>query len=548
MKLRYLYFLSLIIPAIFIFRPLFLPGSLAWGDAPYFYQEGLIELFLEPSAWTSRGNNFGGVNQFLWLSPLMLFYGALNKFIGLGNDLIIRLLFYFPSLILATVTPILFVKYLKLPTRVQFFASLFYVFNTYYLLLIDGGVVGVALAYGLFPLTLLYLKKFIDEPNKKTFFASLFVLFAHTVVDPRIVIIAIVTLLIWIVVESIVERKIVLLKRLHLLLLLGLANIALGAYWIIPLFKIERDGLSVGISGVGVPSFLNSLLIFLPHWPNNIFGEISKPPFYFIGVAILIVFGLLYKGKTKLPIVLAVCYTLLVFVAKGGTEPFGQWYSWLINNLALGFAMRDSTKFFIPLTLFGGILIGLAAEKFKGKWTTLIIYIYLLFLVFPAVVGNLNFVLSNRTHSTDLDKIYKNLKKESGFFRTAWFPEQHPLAFQAEEMPALNAKDLVNYRPFTTMNTGSFDKFNFLHNPDFIDWFQALGIRHLIFSGNQRVVGLSNEEQVLWDDLLERTATTSGLIEEDWDTQTPIYSVVETRPQMYAIEHQENKSPLNLTK
>ncbi|MFA5770881.1 MAG: hypothetical protein WC894_05310, partial [Patescibacteria group bacterium] len=147
--LRVLLILGVLIPVVLVFRSFWGSSHLVFGDAPYFSFEGLRDLFNEPSAWTERGNALGGSNLVLWLSPLMFIYGALGKLFS--NDIIIRILFYFPALLLALAGPYFLSRKLNLNKVAGYFASLFYVFNTYFLLLVDGGQVGIAVAYGLAP-------------------------------------------------------------------------------------------------------------------------------------------------------------------------------------------------------------------------------------------------------------------------------------------------------------------------------------------------------------------------------------------------------------
>ncbi len=527
--------LLLLLPVIFIFKALFLSGPGVWGDAPYFYSQGLKELVSEPYSWTNRGNNFGGVNQFLWLAPIMFVYGLLSHFFGLGNDLIIRILFYFPSIILAILAPILLTRYLKFSKTVQYFSALIFSLNTYFLLLIDGGQVGVSLAYGLFPLTLLFLRKLIDKPNFKGFFFSLLFLLLIFMADPRIGLVAVLTFVFWMIIEAIVFKKKAVVVNLKLLVLLAMVLVGLSAYWLVPLFKIGEQSLNLGVSGLEFISLLNPLLLFQPHWPLNEFGRVFSPPFYFIVLPFLIFASLLFK-KNRKPLVLAICFLLIAFLVKGTAPPLGNGYAWLIENVPFGFAFRDSSKFFTPLILFASILIGMTLEKFKSKFFSLLVYVYLLFLLYPALLGDLNGVLAIRSLPKDFKIIQEQMARDEGFFRTAWFPEKHPFSFQTSEKPALDAKNLVGEWPFAVMNTGSFDRFNFMHNREFLEWFDLLGIKYLVFSGDPRTVQLAEEEEKLWHDLLGRVATTSGLVKVDWEIDSPVYGLAETRPRIFGVD------------
>src|SRR5688572_9838953 len=91
-------FLFVATPVIIDFKNIFFSGPLAGGDALFFYKEGLMELITEPLSWSGREVNFGGVNSLLWLSPLTALYGLLGAMLNLGNDLAVRIVFYFPAI------------------------------------------------------------------------------------------------------------------------------------------------------------------------------------------------------------------------------------------------------------------------------------------------------------------------------------------------------------------------------------------------------------------------------------------------------------------
>ena len=147
----------IVICIVIVFHNLFLAGSAVFGDAPYFYSQGLKELVGLPNLWTTRGISFGGINLFIFIYPVMVIYGALGTFLNLSNDLIIRLVFYYPAFIFGGLGVYYLCKQLKLSKTVTFFATFVYLINTYFILLVDGGQVGVMLACGLFPFVLNFL-------------------------------------------------------------------------------------------------------------------------------------------------------------------------------------------------------------------------------------------------------------------------------------------------------------------------------------------------------------------------------------------------------
>jgi hypothetical protein len=528
---KLLSWLLILLPVLWVFRQIFFGKLLTWGDAPFFYPEGLKELFSEPLTWAYHGENFGGVNQLLWLSPMMFLMGILHRFLNLSSDSLIRILFYFPSIILAAAGPYFLTRYLKLSGITRFFSVLVYLLNTYYLLLIDGGQVGVALAYGLFPLIILFGKKLIDKTGLNSFFIFLLVSSILTAVDPRVYVVAFMVLLIWQALEN--------WRKLPILILAGVTLIPLNFYWILPAIKMNDQGFGLNVAGLQLSSLLNSLLLYAPHWPGNVFGKVIQPAFYFVFVPVLIFGNLLFRQKTKISLIFALCFLIFAFFSKGSTPPLGGWYEFLVGKLPFGFAFRDSTKFFIPLILFGGILIGETINslqsKFKSKIFLVPAYIFLLFLIYPALSGKLNFNLSNRMAGGDFRIIYEKLKEEDSFFRTVWFPEKHPLAFETLDKPALSARDLVTERPFASVNASE-DVFNFLNTPKYVDWLKVLGIKYLILSGDPRIISFTQDDLKNWKTVSDLIEKTPGLKKVEWGTNLSVYEVSETLPKFFTVE------------
>jgi hypothetical protein len=199
-----------------------------------------------------------------------------------------------------------------------------------------------------------------------------------------------------------------------------------------------------------------------------------------------------------------------------------------------GFAFRDSSKFFIPLILFGGILIGETAKRLQSKVFSVLIYLYLLLLISPAILGKLNFNLSNRKAAGDYQLIYENLKNDKTFFRTLWFPEVPPLVFATEKTPAISARDLVRGVPFAAINASE-DVFNFLNNPEYVDWLRVLGIKYIFLSGDQRNLHSSESEIKDWKTISSLIGETPGLKKLNWDLNFSAYEIPDSLPRFYSV-------------
>jgi hypothetical protein len=523
------FILGLAVPALFVFRNLFVDGSLAWGDAPYFYSEGFSELIDKPYAWTARDNNFGGPNRFLFMYPLMFLFGIFSSFTNITGDLIVSIYFYLPAVVLSFISPSLFTKNLGFSRKARFFTSLLYGLNTYFLLLIDGGQVGTLLAYSVFPLSLLCVKKYFDKPRINNYVLATMSLSLVAVGDPRIALISILVQVLWVTFEGLLAKNAFKLVKIITGFLL------ISSFWLIPLLLIPGDQLSTDISKLNLYSLLNSFFLFQPHWSGNIFGQVTPPSPLFALMPLLIFAGFLFKQKKKY-LIFASLFVFFAFLSKGATPPFGFIYDFTVNNIPFGFVFRDSSKFFIPLVLFAGMLIGMTVEKFKKKWFAILVYLYLLFTMSPALLGKLNFVLSKRVYSQDFSRVYQKLKKETLFARTLWFPERHPLAFQTHSLPALDARGLADERPFASMTVGSYDRFNFLHNNQFLEWSNILGIKYLVLSGDYRKVKPNDDDIKDWEALEKVVSGNRSLIKEDVGEDISFYSLPEVKPNIFSVD------------
>ena len=527
-KLRKLLFFGLlVIPALLVFKGILLPETLVSGDAPYLFTQGLKDLQGIPQTWNEWGNALGGVNGALWLYPINFLYGLIGMAASLGNDLSMRLIFFVPAILSAFISCILFARYLRLSNLATLFVSLLYVLNTYFLLLLDGGQVGVALAYGIFPLTLLFIKKLLDKPSTNTFFVALLFFNVHLHTDVRIAAVSMLTALVWKLFEK--PKP----KSFLIILLLIALTIPLNAYWLYPLTSLGSANLSGGVAGLQLTSLLNSLTLFQPHWPGNEFGVVSPVPWFFLLLPMIWIVGqVLSPNKKTLPLVL----TLLTFgfLAKGTTPPLGFLYEGFLGKVPFASLFRDSTKFFPPLILITGILIGETAECFSKNKNKLVskivpvgIYVYLLFLIFPAFTGGLSGALSSKPLEKDYQIVADNVSSQSAEFRTAWFESQPPFAYFSNRQPALDGRYLVNKKPIASINVGSFDSFNFLNSPLSDEWLELFNIKYLMLKPDEK---LKKDE---WGTLVNSVEQNKEIKKADWGTSLGVYELTNTKPRVF---------------
>ncbi len=510
----------IIIPYLLVFKAFFLPGPLTFGDAPYFFPENLSSLLQKPLAWDFRNDNFGGPQfQVLWLYLPTFLMAVLGK-LGVTADIAIRLIFYFPATILAAVGSWLFIKKFVENRLAATLGSLLYTFNTYFLLLIDGGQIGLALSYGLFPLTLYFF-------NKGKILLSVLTFFFLTNSDLRVAMLALLT-------YFLLEFNNLSKNIIYVLLL----TILLDAFWIIPFIFNGFNGGTVAQLENDLPAsfitILHGLTIFNPHFPQNEFGKINAIPWYFIFLPFLLFGSLLFK-KRKENLLFYILFLSFVLLISAPFGPMGRVFEFLINYFPLAYAFRDSTKFFIPATLIAGILLAKTMTGFHSRLLAILVYLYLLVLIWPALLGNLSGSLSGRQFDRDYQKIYQNLQKDESFFRSVWFPERSPFGFSGLAKEGLSASELYKEIPFALNISGTYDLFNFLHDDNLTSWFEVLGIKYAFFPESPRQKDFS-EKDIENRKLFLEFIDSLGFKKLDWGLHFPVYQVSTPRDKIYGQE------------
>lgn len=533
--------LVFLIPYLLVYRVFFTPAPLVWGDAPYFYPENLNQLFNPPFSWDNIFDNFGRDVSFkLWLYIPTFLYGLLYKVFGFNNDILIRLIFYFPSTIFSLVGIYLLVRKFNKNIWANILGSLFYGFNTYLLLLIDGGQIGIALAFGLFPLVILSISNFLKEKNVKNFTISILFLFLIFNTDLRVALVAVLTSML-LEVASYGDLKILLNKYL-LTISLVIVVLLLCGFWVWPFLNSGGVGnLQATSDEKSFVTILHSLFVYQPHFPGNEFGRTQYPPFYFFGVLALVLLPLVLS-QSKQNIKLVLTFLLFVFLTKGNSDPLGFLYLNALNVLPFGSAFRDSSKFFIPLLLIASILISISTEQlFKlsnrvsyKRAIFILVYGYLLFLIYPALIGGLTGVLAGKPYPLNYQKIYQEINKEQGFFRTVWFPDKNSFALSIWNKEVISANQLYQEVPFSSMILGSYDLYNFLSNDQQSDWYSLLGIKYAFFPDNERKKTWTPKEKYERQLFLNYVDKIPGFEKLNWTGNVVGYKVSNPKPKIFS--------------
>lgn len=513
-------------------------NPLVWGDAPYFYMENLKELFNMPFAWDIRNSNFGSSQALtLWLFLPTFFQGFLYKLFGLSHEFSIRIIFYLPYILSASTGVYLLLNKFKLKSFAKAFGVIFYMLNSYSVLLIDGGQIGILLSYGLFPAVILTFLNLADKRSTGSFLLAILFHFLIINTDLRIALIAIFfELVLWVFIISIKNAK-----QLFSIFLVWIIIILLSGFWVLPFLKGLQHG-QTNQALTGEQSFIqlvNSFYLFQPHFPENDFGNLRKTPVYFIFVPFILLLGILDKKRE--PKLFGLLFLFFVFLSKGVNPPFGEVYTFFIN-LPLGNAFRDSSKFYIPLILTASFLIGFTVDYIQLKFKKLriywlgLIYIFLLISIYPVFTGGIAGVLGKNPNKQDFNNIYELVGKDPNSYRTLWFNERPSLGFTDWNHPGVSANLLFRERPFASMIDGDYDLFGFLHKIYISEWYELLGIKYIFYPPYERDKSLTRKEKIERAQFENFISTIPGLTKINQDIVFPAYSTNNPLPKIFGQE------------
>ena len=311
--------------------------------------------------------------------------------------------------------------------------SLIYSSNTYILLLVAGGQLGVALAYALAPFVLFTFMERRPIVNG-LWFALLVIL------DLRIAYLVLAAIILYLV----VAKKIPYLVDAGISLLVAAS---VNLYWILPTVLASHGTASLGtqFTSPGMLKFLSfadfshAISLLHPNWPDNLFGKVYflQPEFLILPI---LAFGSLFfikqKSENKVFISFFALLALIgAFFAKGVNPPFGAMFAWCFVHIP-GFVMfRDPTKFYLYIAISYAVLISLILKEIKNKYVMLAFSIFWLFTI-------RGFKISFVQLPSEYVQFKNILVADTIPSRTLWIPSSDKFAYSSDTHPIL-ASDQV---------------------------------------------------------------------------------------------------------
>ena len=504
MKNKVIFFFVLLLIFV-IFHNWFSLGLIASGDFGFNFKNQFQNYSIFQYAWSiyQEVGLGGNASPSLWIIlnasfPVVL----LGQMFHSPWVLIERISYFFPFLILSFFSSFLISK-LIVSNGWRFLASAIFMTNTYILMVVGGSQVQIALSYALSPIIFYLVINLINFGFEKIILnkflilksISLGIILALQIIfDPRIVYISLFGTCIYLLLKFFESRKI---KSFFISLAVafvipGITSFLFNAFWLLPTILLRENPLQQlgsaytttnAVQYFSFAKFENTISLLHPNWPENIFGKVGFMKPEFLLLPILAYASLLFIYKTKdLRLKNNILFFALLgligaFLAKGTNDPFGSIYLWLFSYFP-GFIMfRDSTKWYSLVAVSYSVLIPFSIWKiyerfkslskfqilnfkfyinFKNKILNLqniflvVTILYLLFLIKPALLGQLTGTFKTTSVPNDYIKLENFLYQQNSFSRTLWVPTTQRFGFYSNSHPEISAENFFN--PYNDKN------------------------------------------------------------------------------------------------
>lgn len=478
MKNKLLFLIVLVIVVGFLFRNWFSSGLISSGDFGYLYNETIAQMQGVPYLWdTSFGNGLGGDISFIL--PLNTFYFmsafVLHTLFGFDWVLIERLVWFWPYLFVSIFSSIYVFKNMFPKNPFWFVSPIIFVCNSYALMLVSGGQLGVAMGYALSPLIVWIFTYEIVRVQKYTLIkgevlAGL-LLALQVLFDPRMAFVSMCVVGIFFLMHIGTFFR---WNGVRILFIpLGTA-ILLHMFWLLPLIIGGRNpiaGLGTAYSSAlavayfSFADFPHAFSLLHPNWPENIFGKTSFMQPEFLVIPLLAFSALLFIKKMsaekyqKSHVLFFACIGIFgAFLSKGANPLFGNLYVWIFEHVP-GFIMfRDPSKFYVLVVLSYSVLVPVAlhhimmrmnyyarlSHKVIGTVSVSYVLISLFFLLCwgfihrEFIVGKLGGTFVSYSLPQEYVQLKDYFNEQPEFSRVLWVPRRQRFGFSSQNKPALS--------------------------------------------------------------------------------------------------------------
>lgn len=288
--------------------------------------------------------------------------------------------------------------------NIIFIPTIFYMFNPFFMVLLNPPNTGALLGYALTPLLLALFMEGLKKCHiKYAVFIGLVSLFLmSTGMNPPVYIVTWLPVGLYLLWDLVYHSFTNFWKKIRFAIYVGAIILSLNLFWLISIFTNISANVDSSKNWVGFTSaFANPSNVFRllgswaftqrafdsPYFPFA--GWYYTPLAVLTGMALLIILLLGFLNKKYLRdknfTFLSLLFITSIFMAKGPNPPFGEGYLWLFQNVPFFWILRDPWAKFMPLVVLSYVTlfaysVGFIYEKLKLSKAFLAIVVILIFV------------------------------------------------------------------------------------------------------------------------------------------------------------------------
>lgn len=419
--------------------------------------------------------NFGRVLIDLGQAPTYALYGLLSQLFGFSFAINERLIHMLPIVLLSPVGIYLLLKQ-SITSRLAIFCGmLVYLYNTYILIIVTGHLT-LGAAFSFMPLLLFVYMRALSYPRTHSLLLCLLstiLLFIMSCYEPRAAFVATGVLTIYTFWRLVLHQSVH--SRLWALAIYGfliLVFCLLSAFWIIPMTQSSaQDSATImnrGLFGSQYFTLQHALTLHHPYWNYSkpvAFVAQQIPVFFWLTPLYIVSAMLALRHAPRKMYFFGLLVIVGVLFAKHANAPFSKLYPWAFSHIPLFNAFRESSKFYIIITLAAAMLIAYAVqagmEVSKRKLPFLPISIkkgaialpvILLFLsnALPVASGKVGTLFIKRRPPAQYSTYNAFVASSKEFSRVLWTPISSRWADNTQHHPNVNLVDMANttWKPY----------------------------------------------------------------------------------------------------
>ncbi len=458
-----------------VFFRWFIPIEHVANDLHVTSKEESAAYFGLPSTWSDQGSN--GLGQYsvglMWNWPEGVFFSALD-YLGIPRGLSVFVIGVLGTIVVGIVGLNLLFDQLQISKTGKAVGIIFYLLNTYFLLLIDGGQLNLGLAYGLLPVCFGLFIKSIDSSTLRNILWLTASLIGLSIVDIRIIFLFCILSGVYLPFSGIPIKKLII-RFLKISFLVGILLAAFHAYWLIPAIFSRAPSLPNGFAdstqvfALSFATLGHAFALLQPHWYVNVFGNLISVGPLALAVPLLALIPLVFVKSKRISFWLVILI-VAIFLGKGTNPPFSNLYAWLFVRVPGMSLFRDPTKFFFLISLSYSIIVAYGVDRLSQKikvFEKTSLYLvagYFVVITYPVWTGKMTGTFSVPRFVASYRQLDNEIKQDQSFGRVLWVPEKPALGYSSPTHQSLSGFQLVGLRPFTVGINGSYETMNFLRD------------------------------------------------------------------------------------